>query len=524
MKRRNTPPLCLIATAVATALLTGCVNLAPTYQPPALPVPATLADAPQPAAAAATSASAADAVPLLADAGPMDWRAFVQEPRLAELIGLSLANNRDLRMALLAIERARAQYGIQRAGLFPSVNATAGGSRSRTADDLTTAGRSSVGEQYSAQLGFSSYEIDFFGRVRNLNDAALQEFLRTGESRRSVELSLIADIANAWLTLDADSRRLRLARETLRTRQQSLDVTRQSHALGGVSGLTLTQTQTTVDSARVDVATFAAQVARDRNALALLVGAPVPAALLPDSVAAAERTDATPAPTGTPGDTLRSTSSAPLPPPPAAATALLAVPADLPATVLLRRPDVQAAEYTLRGSYASIGAARAAFFPSITLTGSVGTASNALSGLFDGGNRTWSFAPQIRLPIFTAGLNQANLQVAQVARDTAVAQYDKSIQTAFREVADALADRATLQERLAAQASLVDATQRALDLSVGRFRLGADSYLAVLDAQRTLYTAQQTQISLQLAEQANRITLYKVLGGGWAGGPAPSPD
>ena len=200
------------------------------------------------------------------------------------------------------------------------------------------------------------------------------------------------------------------------------------------------------------------------------------------------------------------------------------MPADLPATVLLRRPDVQAAEYALRGSYASIGAARAAFFPSITLTGSVGTASNALSGLFDGGNRTWSFAPQIRLPIFTAGLNQANLQVAQVARDTAIAQYDKSIQTAFREVADALADRATLQERIAAQASLVDATQRALDLSVGRFRLGADSYLAVLDAQRTLYAAQQTQISLQLAEQANRITLYKALGGGWAGGPAPAPD
>lgn len=509
--------------AAIAVLLAGCVNLAPSYQAPALPVPATLADAPRPAVGTAPGADA-DAVPLQRQAGPMDWRAFVREPRLADVIALSLANNRDLRVALLAIERARAQYGIQQAGLLPQVNATAGGSRSRTADDLTTAGRSNITEQYSAQLGFASYEIDFFGRVRNLNDAALQEFLRTAESRRSVELSLIADVANAWLTLDADARRLALARETLRTRQQSLDVTRQAHALGGVSGLTLAQTQTTVDSARVDVATYAAQVARDRNVLALLAGTPVPPALLPDSVAAAEGASAAPAPTGSPGDTLRTTSSAPLAPPPPPATALLAVPADLPATVLLRRPDVQAAEYALRGSYASIGAARAAFFPSITLTGSVGTASNALSGLFDGGNRTWSFAPQIRLPIFTAGLNQANLQVAQVARDTAIAQYDKSIQTAFREVADALADRATLQERIAAQASLVDATQRALDLSVGRFRLGADSYLAVLDAQRTLYTAQQTQISLQLAEQANRITLYKALGGGWAGGPAPTTD
>ncbi len=511
--------------AAIAVLLAGCVNLAPSYQTPALPVPPTLADAPRPAVGTA-AVNDPGAVPLGQDAGPMDWRAFVQERRLADVIALSLANNRDLRVALLAIERARAQYGIQQAGLLPQVNATAGGSRSRTADDLTTAGRSNTTEQYSAQLGFASYEIDFFGRVRNLNDAALQEFLRTAESRRSVELSLIADVANAWLTLDADARRLRLARETLRTRQQSLDVTRQAHALGGVSGLTLAQTQTTVDSARVDVATYAAQVARDRNVLALLAGAPVPPALLPDSVAAAEAADAVPAAaaTGSPGDTLRTTSSAPLAPPPPPATALLAVPADLPATVLLRRPDVQAAEYALRGSYASIGAARAAFFPSITLTGSVGTASNALSGLFDGGNRTWSFAPQIRLPIFTAGLNQANLQVAQVARDTAIAQYDKSIQTAFREVADALADRATLQERIAAQASLVDATQRALDLSVGRFRLGADSYLAVLDAQRTLYTAQQTQISLQLAEQANRITLYKALGGGWAGGPAPAPD
>jgi NodT family efflux transporter outer membrane factor (OMF) lipoprotein len=213
-----------------------------------------------------------------------------------------------------------------------------------------------------------------------------------------------------------------------------------------------------------------------------------------------------------------------LAPPAEPAAVLLAVPSDLPSSVLLRRPDVQAAEHQLQGTYANIGAARAAFFPSITLTASVGVASNQLSGLFDGGNGTWSFAPQIRLPIFDAGRNRANLRVAETAQGTAVAQYERAVQTAFREVADALAERATLAERLDAQRSLVDATQRALELSDARYRLGADNYLTVLDAQRSLYAAQQAQISLHLAEQVNRITLYKVLGGHWADGTLLSED
>ena len=497
----------LLAPALALA---GCMSLAPDYQAPALPVPPTLPATPSSAPAPT------DAAALSVAEGPIAWRDFVQEPRLRALIALSLESNRDLRVAVLAIERARAQYGVSRADLLPSVNATGAGSRSRTADDLTAAGRSNTGSQYSAQLGFTSYEIDFWGRVRNLNEAALQEFLRAADSRRAVQLGLVTDVANAWLTLDADARRLQLARETLRTRQQSLDLTRRSYELGATSGLTLAQTQTSVDSARVDVATFSAQVARDRNALQLLAGAPVPAALLPASVATLQAAET--------ADTRDARADSPALVPPAPATALLAVPAELPSTVLLRRPDVGAAERTLRGSYASIGAARAAFFPSITLTGSVGTASNALSGLFDGGNGTWSFAPQIRLPIFDAGRNQANLRVAEVAQQTAVAQYDKAIQTAFREVADALADRSTVDERLAAQRSLLDATQRAFDISQGRFRLGADSYLAVLDAQRSLYAAQQTLITLQLAEQANRITLYKVLGGHWADGAVDRDD
>ena len=481
----------------AAALLSGC-SMVPLYERPAAPV---APDWP------AGTAKVADAESTVA-AADIPWQDFIGDARLRELIALSLQNNRDLRVAVLAIEKARAQYGVEQSNRFPAVGATAAGNRTRTADDLNTSGRSPTSSQYSAQLGFSSYEIDFFGRVKNLNEAALQEFLRTTENRRSVQLSLVAEVANAWLTLDADGRRLQLAQDTLRSRQKSYELTERSHALGAASGLTLAQAQTTVDTARADVAAFTSQVARDRNALALLAGAPVPAALLPDG--------ANPGATASPARAASASASvAPAPSLATPAATLLAVPGDLPSSVLLNRPDVRAAEYTLRGAYASIGAARAAFFPSITLTASAGTASNALSGLFDGGNGTWSFAPQIRLPIFDAGRNRANLQIAETARDTALAQYDKAVQTAFREVADALAERATLAERLQAQQSLQAATLKALQLSQARYRLGADSYLPVLDAQRALYSAQQTLIGLALAEQANRITLYKVLGGRW---------
>ncbi len=497
---RRTVVRATAASALALLALAGCTSLAPDYARPMLPVPATLNGTNGPNGSEGTA--------LAPETGRMGWQEFLQEPRLRELVALALQNNRDLRVAVLAIEKARAQYGVEQSNRFPAVGATAAGNRTRTADDLNTSGRSPTSSQYSAQLGFSSYEIDFFGRVKNLNEAALQEFLRTTENRRSVQLSLVAEVANAWLTLDADGRRLQLAQDTLRSRQKSYELTERSHALGAASGLTLAQAQTTVDTARADVAAFTSQVARDRNALALLAGAPVPAALLPDG--------ANPGATASPARAASASASvAPAPSLATPAATLLAVPGDLPSSVLLNRPDVRAAEYTLRGAYASIGAARAAFFPSITLTASAGTASNALSGLFDGGNGTWSFAPQIRLPIFDAGRNRANLQIAETARDTALAQYDKAVQTAFREVADALAERATLAERLQAQQSLQAATLKALQLSQARYRLGADSYLPVLDAQRALYSAQQTLIGLALAEQANRITLYKVLGGRW---------
>ena len=504
----------------APLMLSACMSLAPEYQQPPLPVQDNLEHA---KSTAALSPDQQAAVRVDAQNGPMAWQDFIAEPRLRELIRQALDNNRDLRVATLAIEKARAQYGIDRAALFPSVAATGVGNRTRSADDLTTAGRSNVTGQYTAQLGFSSYEIDFFGRVRNLNEVALQEFLRTGDSRRSVQLSLIAEIANAWLTLDADARRLALARETLRTRLESLQLTERSFELGAANGLTLAQTRTTVDSARVDVGTYTSQLARDRNTLTLLVGDSVHESLLPASVAIAAATKTQPAPLGTgPRTSERLSSVQVMLPEPVAA--LLSVPQDLPSSVLLQRPDVQASERTLRGTYANIGAARAAFFPSITLTSSIGLGSNVLSNLFDAGNGTWSFIPQIRLPIFDAGKNQASLRVAEVARDSAIATYEKTVQTAFREVSDALADRSTLDDRLNAQRSMVDSTKKALELSDARYRLGADNYLSVLDAQRSLYTAQQTQITLQLAEQVNRITIYKVLGGQWGDGSLERED
>ena len=471
---RVLPTMSLLAAAV---LLAGCANLSPDFERPASPVPATLGNA------ATHSAAPGSDVPLLG------WRDFAQGPQLPALIALALDNNRDLRMAVLSIERARAQYGVERANLFPSIAATGQGSRSRTPQGVNATGTGSgsgsgqVNSQYSAQLGLSSYELDFFGRVRNLNDVALQAYLQITENQRSVQLTLVAEVSNAWLTLAADQQRLQLAQETLASRQTSYALTERIFALGATSGLVLAQNQTTVDSARLEVASFSSLVARDRHALNALVGSSVPAELLP---------------------------AHPLP----AASVLLAVPADLSSRVLLRRPDVAAAEFSLRGTYASIGAARAAFFPSISLTASVGTGSNALSGLFESGSGSWSFIPQIRLPIFDAGRNQSNLEVAEANQGIAVAQYEKVVQTAFREVADAFADRATLTQRLAAQTSLLEATQRTFTLSDARFKAGVDNYLTVLDAQRSLYAAQQTLIGLQLAEQANRITLYKVLGGG----------
>jgi multidrug efflux system outer membrane protein len=457
----------------ALALLAGCMNMAPRYEQPAAPIPADWPQAPVPTDAQAP-------VPALTG-----WREFFQDDRLRQLLALALANNRDLRVAALNIERAQALYGITSAAATPTLDIGASGTRARTPGELTTNGQPRIADSFSARIGLAAYELDLFGRVRNLSDSALATYFATGETRRSVQISLVASVAQAWLQLASDQQRLRLARETLQSQRQSYDLIRQAHALGAQSGVALAQAQTTVEAARVQAAAFDSLVEQGRNALALLVGSQPPAALLPD---------ATP------------TSLAQLPAPPAG----------LPSSVLQQRPDVLAAEQALRATNFDIGVARANFYPRIALTGSVGTASTSLAGLFEGGGRAWSFGPSISVPLFDGGARRSGLRAAEVQQNIQLALYEKTLQVAFREVADALADRRTLAERLDAQRALVAASTRSFELAQALFKGGGGGYLEVLDAQRALYTAQQSLIGLQQTEQANRITLYRVLGGGWS--------
>ncbi|MBD7959234.1 efflux transporter outer membrane subunit [Comamonas avium] len=465
----------VVAAAMAAVALSGC-NLAPKFVQPALSVPdAVSAQAGTPAVANAPALSYAQA------------QAWIQSSQLREVVALALTHNRDLRIVVENIEKARAQYGITRADLLPSITAQGQGTRSRTSADLNSNGQSSISEQFTAQLGFTSYEIDFWGRVRNLSEAGLQAFLQSEENQRNVQIGLVADVSNAWLSLAGDMARLQLAKDTLASREKAYALTKRMFEIGSTSGLVLAQNLSTVETARADVAAFTSQVARDRNALQLLVGGVVAADLLPTAQTLAVSDDNN--------------------------LALLPVPEQLPSSVLLKRPDVQAAEHNLRAMNANIGAARAAMFPTISLTGSVGSGSRELDTLFGSGNGTWSFMPQIRLPIFDGGRLRAGVDVANANQRIAVAQYEKTVQTAFKEVADALADRAQWGERLGAQTGMVQATQKAFDLSEARFQAGVDNYLTVLDAQRSLYAAQQTLITLRLAEQTNRTTLWKVLGG-----------
>ena len=474
MNRLTTLMLTLAAT------LGGC-SLMPAYERPAAPVPATY-----PSTGKASSTADANAPA----AGDIGWRDFFADERLRELIALALANNRDLRVAVLNIEQSRAQYQIQGAALLPTVNASGSGSVSRSPADESVTGQAGISRQYSATLGFSAYELDLFGRIRSLNEQSLQKFLATEEARRGAQISLVAEVAADYLTLAADLDRLKLARVTLQSQRDSYALTKRTAELGAASDLTLRQAQTSVETARVDVARYTAQVALDRNALALVVGTQPPDALLPIGL----------------DDVL---------------TALGGgrdLPAGLPSDLLQRRPDVLQAERQLIAANANIGAARAAYYPRISLTASAGSSSSAdLGNLFKSGQGIWSFAPTISLPIFDGGANRANLDSATASRGIYLAQYEKAIQTAFREVADALAQRATLGEQLDAQQALVDATGTSYGLSQARFKRGVDSYLSVLDSQRSLYTAEQALIGTQLSRVSNLVTLYKVLGGGVAG-------
>ena len=455
---------------VCALALSGCVSMAPDYERPASPVPPQFRGA---------TTGVADATPV----ADLDWRKVFLDTRLQKVIATALDNNRDLRVAVLNIEKARATYRIQRSDLFPSVQASGSYNAARTSAASTGTGSSQVGRSVSAEVGFSSWELDLFGRIRSLTDEALETYLATEQTQRSTRMSLVAEVASDWLTIAAYQEQLALATETLESQRATLKLTESKHALGIASGVDLSEVQGSVESARADVASYTTSLEQARNALDLVVGSPVGDDLLP-------------VPTGN------------------EAVALAPLPADLSSEVLLQRPDVLYAEHTLKAANADIGAARAAFFPTISLTAATGRSSDALSSLFDAGTRTWSFAPSISIPIFNAGSLRASLDSAEIQKEVTVAEYEKAIQTAFSEVADALAARNNIDEQLDAQRAQVAANQRSYTLADALYRNGVDSYLETLVSQRTLYSAQQTLISLQLSEAINRVTLYKVLGGG----------
>ncbi len=406
--------------------------------------------------------------------GEVGWRDVLVDPRLERVVAQALENNRDLRVAMLNVERARAQYRIQRAERVPAVGANV--AMERTGGDAPTT------DSFTASAGLASFELDLFGRLRSLNQQALESYLATEEARNATQIALIAEVANAYLTFLGDRKQLALSEKTLATRQKSYELIERRLELGMSNELDRAQARTAVESARTNQARYIRLVEQDVNALQLLVGAPINRAaptIELDSVQLVQD-----------------------------------MPVGLPSEVLLRRPDIMQAEHALKAANANIGAARAAFFPRVSLTALAGFASPALSSLFDSDNHTWSFAPSITVPIFDAGRNQANLEASKANREIAVARYEKSIQSAFRDVSDGLVARGTLVNQIEAQKALVDAADTSYRLSDARYRHGIDSYLAVLDAERSLYSAQQDLIQVQVQRLSNLVSLYKALGGG----------
>lgn len=437
------------------------------------PAPAVSANTPAAFNSVPDAASVADGASIAAQG----WKEFFADQRLQQLIQLGLDNNRDLRATALNIERARAQYRISEGALFPTVNATGGLTR---ADNQQSGGAQT---SYSVGVGITAYELDFFGRVRDLKDASLQNYLATKSARDATQISLIGQIAQSWLAISYDTAQLRLAEQTLKAQEESYTLNKRRFDVGIDNEVSVRQAQISVETARGNVATYKAQIAQDRNLLELLVGQQVSNDLLPTDQIQQITTAST-------------------------------LGAGLPSDLLQNRPDLTSAEFQLRAAGANLGAARAALFPSISLTGSAGYASTDLSDLFKSGSFVWSVGPQVNLPIFDAGTRRNNVKIAEVDQKIAVNNYEKAIQTAFREVSDALATRATIGERLSAQTRLVDATSTNYRLSNARFKAGIDSYLTVLDAQRTQYSAQQGLLNLQLSNLVNQVELYKTLGGG----------
>ena len=474
-----------VLTFTVAVVLSAC-TLEPHYSLPSAPVQATWNGN---AAGKADTASVAD----------IGWRQFFPDPVLQRLIELALANNRDLRVAVLNVQAAQAQYRIQRADLFPSISATgleqierypagvsASSSTGGSSGAAATTSASSHGETiryYEVGVGFTSYEIDLFGKIRSLKHEALEKYFATEETQRASQLTLVAEVASAYLAILADESILKVTRDTLDSQTASYNLTRKSLDAGTSTELALRQAATTVDTARANLASYTRQEAQDRNALMILLGVPIPEDISFATDINSENLSAD-------------------------------VPVGIPSEILTRRPDVLAAEHQLVAANADIGAARAAFFPSILLTAQAGTASASLSGLFKPGSGAWTFSPQINLPLFTGGSNLANLDLSKIEKNVDVAQYEKALQSAFREVDDALAARNTLDEQLVAQRALLDDSSESYRLAEMRFRNGVDSFLPVLDAQRALYSAQQAVVSLELLRLQNMATLYKALGGG----------
>ena len=461
----------LLSLAVTAFVLSGC-SLIPDYQRPEAPVAAQFPQGPAYSPTQAPNQAAAE----------QGWKQFFHDPALQQLIQTALENNRDLRVAALNIDAYAAQYNIQRADLFPAVSATGSGSRQRVPARSSQTGKESISSSYSATLGISSYELDLFGRVRSLSEEALQKYFATEEARRSTQISLVASVATAYLTWQSDKELLKLTQETLGAYEQSYKLTSRSNEVGVSSALDLSQARTSVENARVALARYTRQVAQDENSLTLLLGTGLPA-----NIASKPLSD----------------------------DLLSEVPTGLPSDLLQRRPDILQAEYNLKAANANIGAARAAFFPSISLTANAGTMSPDLGGLFKGGSGTWSFAPQINIPIFNAGSLRASLDYSKIQKEINVANYEKAIQTGFQEVSDGLAARETYKEQLEAQRGFVAANQDYYRLAERRYRIGVDSNLTFLDAQRQLFSAQQSLITDRLAQLTSEVTLYKALGGGW---------
>jgi len=462
----------LLSVAVAAFVLSGC-SLIPDYQRPQAPVAAQYPQGPAYSPSQAANVAAAE----------QGWRQFFNDPALQQLVQVALENNRDLRVAALNIEAYRAQYQIQRADLFPAVTADGSGSRQRVPADASSSGKAAITSQYSATLGVSSYELDLFGRIRSLSEQALQTYFASEEARRTTQISLVASVANAYLTWQADKELLKLTQETLAAYEESYRLTSRSNEVGVASALDLSQSRTSVEGARVKLAQFTRQVAEDQNSLTQLLGTGIPA-----NLPAAQ---------------------------PLSAKLLSDLPAGLPSDLLQRRPDILSAEHQLMAANANIGAARAAFFPSISLTANVGTLSPDLGGLFKGGSGTWLFSPKISIPIFNAGSLRASLDYSKIQKDISVANYEKAIQTGFKEVSDGLTARQTYNEQLQAQRDLVAANQDYYRLAERRYCIGVDSNLTFLDAQRSLFSAQQSLISDRLSQLTSEVNLYKALGGGW---------